>query len=274
MIKTLYFSVVIPTFNEEDYLPRLLEDLSEQKERAFEVIVVDGRSTDKTRELAEKFKNSLPLHIEISPKSNVSFQRNLGAKLAKGKYLVFFDADVQLPKRFLQNVRYLLSNNLPDMATTYLRADSHNIYDRMIARVSSLALDIGKLLEKPCLYGFNFIIKRQTFITNTGFLEEIIHGEDCELSDRLYNLGYTLEIYKYPRLIYSLRRYREEGRLNVLQKNAKAALHMITKGHIKQNLFYYPMGGGWYKKSKQFKKETGFEKAEKYFLELIKSITE
>ncbi len=78
-------SVIIPTLNEAACLPLLLRDLSQQIYRDFEVIVVDGRSTDKTLKIAQNFKKKVPrLKIIISPKRHVCFQRNLGAGSAAG----------------------------------------------------------------------------------------------------------------------------------------------------------------------------------------------
>jgi glycosyltransferase involved in cell wall biosynthesis len=50
-----FFSVIIPTLNEEDYLPKILADFAKQKERNFEIIIVDAASEDKTRERALEF---------------------------------------------------------------------------------------------------------------------------------------------------------------------------------------------------------------------------
>jgi len=51
-----FFSIVIPTLNEEKYLPNLLNDLTKQKEKDFEIIVVDGKSEDRTIDIAIKYK--------------------------------------------------------------------------------------------------------------------------------------------------------------------------------------------------------------------------
>ena len=52
----IHYSVIIPTLNEEKFLPKLLTSLAAQTRREFEVIVVDGASEDKTRTMAESFK--------------------------------------------------------------------------------------------------------------------------------------------------------------------------------------------------------------------------
>ena len=80
--KDLFFSIVIPSLNEEKYLPKLLEDLAAQTYSDFEVIVVDGNSKDETVKRSLEFKKSLlSLEVISSKERNVSHQRNLGAKI-------------------------------------------------------------------------------------------------------------------------------------------------------------------------------------------------
>ena len=268
-----FFSIIIPTLNEEKYLPRLLSDLTLQSERDFEVFIADAGSHDQTPTVAQSFSKRLPLVFITSDKKNVSIQRNLGARQARGTYLMFLDADVQVPSNFLQLIKRHLQKHFPDMLTTYLKADSRSLSDQMIARVSSLLQEMSlKLIELPFVIGFNFTIKREVFLKAGGFRKDVKHGEDIELSQRLFKSGKTLEILKQPKLIFSLRRYREEGRLNVLRKNAKAAFHILTRGPITKELFDYPMGGDWYRKKQH--PSNGLEKAETFVKNMVKLLFE
>ena len=85
-----FFSVIIPTLNEEKYLPNLLDDLTKQKEENFEIIIVDGKSEDRTIDVAMKYKNKYLIKTVVSQKRNLCYQRNFGAKNSVGEYLVFF----------------------------------------------------------------------------------------------------------------------------------------------------------------------------------------
>ena len=246
-----FFSVVVPTLNEADFVLRLLEDLTRQTEHGFEVILVDGKSTDGTVVKAQTFASKIPLTILTSQKKNVGWQRNLGAEAAKGQYVVFFDADVQITPRFLKLLRRQIERTKPPFVTTYLRADSTIVNDRIIASLFNLSIEASLFVERPFVPGFNFIVRRDVLAKAGGFNSRIKHGEDHELATRLYEAGYPLTILKTPRLIFSLRRYRTEGRLAVLRKNALATWHVFTKGHITQEIFEYPMGGGWYKTVKR-----------------------
>src|ERR1035438_6967104 len=89
-------SVIVPARNEEACLADCLRSLVGQALPAYEVIVVDGQSTDGTRAIAESFPVKLISADELHPgwngKCNAAWS---GAKAAKGKWLLFTDADTR-----------------------------------------------------------------------------------------------------------------------------------------------------------------------------------
>src|SRR3989344_4521097 len=87
-------SVIIPAFNEEAVIEKLLLSIKSQSYSYIETIVVDDGSIDKTLQLAQKYTTS----VYSRGHAERSMQRNFGAKKAKGKYLFFLDADMQLSK--------------------------------------------------------------------------------------------------------------------------------------------------------------------------------
>ena len=118
-----YFSLIIPCLNEQKVLPLLLSDINKQIFSDFEIIVVDGKSEDKTKEIALKNPKTT---LIISDKRNVSHQRNLGAKNANGKYLVFFDADTRINDYFLSGLAYRVQMCKPDMFSCWQKLKKHN----------------------------------------------------------------------------------------------------------------------------------------------------
>ena len=99
-VKKLGVSVIIPALNEEKQLPILLRSLSLCNSLDIEVIVVDGKSEDKTLEIVSQFSKQAEGSIKFrgitSDKRNVSYQRNLGAENASNEILVFMDADTAI----------------------------------------------------------------------------------------------------------------------------------------------------------------------------------
>ncbi|OYT33718.1 MAG: glycosyl transferase family 2, partial [Candidatus Aenigmarchaeota archaeon ex4484_52] len=78
-------SIIIPTLNEEKYIPLLLNSIKKQTYKNYEIIVCDSHSKDKCYSIDKKG----PGH-----------GRNIGAKYAKGRYLLFFDSDTIIPDKF------------------------------------------------------------------------------------------------------------------------------------------------------------------------------
>ncbi|RJR14905.1 glycosyltransferase [Candidatus Microgenomates bacterium] len=268
-----FFSIIIPTLNEETFLPRLLKDLVAQKEKSFEVIIVDCGSEDRTVIKAEEFKEKIPLNILTSKIKNVSAQRNAGADNAKGMYLVFYDADVQIPKNYLSEIKKYLITHASPFLTTHIKGDSDHVYDDAIINLLNITGDWSIVIDRPFVGGYNFIVLKSVFTMIGGFDPKVVHAEDYDLSVRLQHAGYRLTILKEPKLIFSLRRFRHDGRLSVLRKNSMASLHVLTQGSIKKDLFSYPMGGMRYqlKKKDQIQEDVldRIEKRMKQFLHLF-----
>jgi glycosyltransferase involved in cell wall biosynthesis len=92
----IMLSIITPTYNEEKYLPLLLESLKQQDFKDYEIIIADNNSKDRTGEIAKRYG------CRIVPGGLPARGRNSGAKAAKGEMLLFLDADIVLPKGFLK----------------------------------------------------------------------------------------------------------------------------------------------------------------------------
>jgi len=98
-------SVIIPTYNEENVIVKCLESLDGQTHDEYEVIVVDDGSTDNTLRALSKLQiANYKLQTYKQRHKGPAMARNLGAKYAKGKILVFVDADMTFEKNFLMNL--------------------------------------------------------------------------------------------------------------------------------------------------------------------------
>lgn len=242
---TPFFSVVIPTLNEEKYLPKLLRCLSQQIEKDLEVIVVDGQSEDHTAAMAGGFRALLPsLTVIRANKRHVSYQRNVGAQRAEGEVLVFLDADAQIPAHFLSHIHhYLLEHQHCRLLTTWMKPDSNSQADHALTSIANALFELAKTVNKPLMGGFNVIIKKSTFQRVHGFDEKPTLAEDHDLAQRLLKSNIILHILKEPKIIVSFRRFRREGTINLLRKYAIATSKFLVEGPITEQLFDYPMGG-------------------------------
>lgn len=88
-------SVVTPTYNRAHLLPRVWSSLRDQRP-AFEWIVVDDGSTDNTLDVIKNLADPRIIYHRLPCNRGVNAARNAGAKLAKGRYVIFLDSDDEL----------------------------------------------------------------------------------------------------------------------------------------------------------------------------------
>jgi len=221
------FSICIPTLNEEKYIGGILGCLEKQTFKDFEVIVADGKSSDNTKKEVMKFSGKLPLTFLESPKRGVSFQRNYAAKSAKGKYIIFFDADVMIEDDFLQKINSYLEKEDIDILTTWNKPISGKPIDEFIYLFMNIFM--LELIKKksPGAVGVFICVKKSSFEKIGGFRENVNFGEDFDLAKRLHDSGFTYALLKKPKIHVSVRRFDKEGRLNMIIKNLRAATYYL-----------------------------------------------
>ena len=89
-------SIIVPTLNEEKILAKTLSKLKELTVCDYEIIVTDGKSTDNTIAIAKRYADKV-VENTSGKRQTIGEGRNMGADVAKGEYLVFMDADVEIP---------------------------------------------------------------------------------------------------------------------------------------------------------------------------------
>ena len=87
-MKSVFFSVVIPTYNQADLLNIAIESVLSQYFKNFEIIIIDNYSTDHTSEIIKKFEDNKVVHKKIHNEGIIAKSRNEGIKLSKGKLLL------------------------------------------------------------------------------------------------------------------------------------------------------------------------------------------
>ncbi len=238
----MFFSVVIPTLNEQYWLPRLLEALARQSDRDFEVIVVDCGSTDQTKRLALEVGKRLPSIKFLETHSGISYQKNFGSKQAQGTHLLFFDADVVPEDRFIEHLKIHVSRYGLQMATVWNRADCSHGICKFITRFASIGMSLFQFI-RPAAVGTCIMINRAFYEKIGGFDEEIIDAEDWELTSRAAKLGAKFKVFRKPLLWVSGRRFEKVGLWNMVRVFIKIVYHSIFMGGIRRRVYEYKMGG-------------------------------
>ena len=176
-------TIVIPTKNEEAFLPRLLESIQRQTLRPSEVIVADAQSTDRTREIAVSYGARV---VEGGP---ISFGRNAGAREVQTDFILFLDADVELrdPEFLEKAVGEMLERRL-DLATCDVFPLSDQFIDHFLHKAyNTYARAWGALY--PHAPGFCMLARKDLHEKIGGFDEEVTFCEDHDYAHRAVEHG-------------------------------------------------------------------------------------
>ncbi|MBI4256577.1 glycosyltransferase [Candidatus Uhrbacteria bacterium] len=228
-------TIVIPTKNEEAYLPRLLESISKQTMRPAEVIVADAQSTDRTREIARSFG------ARVVEGGLISFGRNAGAREVQTTFILFLDADVELrdPEFLEKAVGEMLERKL-DLATCDVFPLSEQYLDHFLHQAyNTYARAWGSLY--PHAPGFCMLTRRTLHEKIGGFDERVTFCEDHDYARRAVEHGY-FGFLKSTKIPVSIRRLDRDGRMKIAIKYLLAELHLAFLGPIRHNRFHYTFG--------------------------------
>ncbi|MEM1545659.1 MAG: glycosyltransferase [Candidatus Methanomethylicia archaeon] len=193
-------SVIVPVRNGANTIRDLLESLMklEYDRRKYEVIVVDGYSTDGTRELVLKY----PVKLVMQEGTGLNAARNTGIKNSKGKIVVFTDADCVVPKDWIKNVVSCFNDNDVACIGGSVKGLSKNFTSIYIDNTGLHIMPQYKRQEilnlwKPFSYpaGCNMAFRRDVLINIGLFNETIKYGyDDLELIERLGLKGYKIRL--------------------------------------------------------------------------------
>lgn len=228
----MLLNIVIPTLDEEANLQTLLNSTKKQNFSDYEIIIADNNSQDKTREIAKEYgckivKGGLP------PKA-----RNNGALAARGKYLLFLDADVILKDNFLRNTINEMQKRGLDIATVYAEPLSDNFLIKLSHHFFNEWLFLMQKID-PHAPGFCIFTKKDVFIKVGGFDESIKLAEDHAYMRKAFRNKAKYGILKSSKILVSVRRFKTEGMLIVFIKYILAMLHRTFIGEIRSDVFKY-----------------------------------
>ena len=199
-------SVIIPTLNEEKYLPKLLKSIEKQEfEGKYEILVVDSMSNDATQDIARDYGAKV---IETE-RLGAGWARNVGARYAKYKNLLFLDADIILPKNaFSSVVETLERKDVVALTAKY-------IYDnKKYFRTSILSCKFNKILLERLKFGvlpaFFLGIRKDIFFYAGGFPKKFSR-DDLEFTLKLRKIRGKFIMLSDVTVIVSSRRFNSDG---------------------------------------------------------------
>jgi glycosyltransferase involved in cell wall biosynthesis len=269
------FSIIIPALNEEKFLPRLLESLAKQTYRNFEVIVVDGKSKDKTVLLAKTYMSMLPaLTVRIADHASLPYQRNVGASIAIGTWYIFIDADTVVLPYCLEQIESYVQTHDVSFLTSWCQPDSEDGNDARFTLLTNLYFESIKAMKRPTSPGPFTVVTKSVFDRVGGYDVDHPFLEDQDFTQRIIKIGVPFHIIRETLYTWSLRRYRKEGTLRVLQVYAKSLFPTVFLRKTPKNLVGYTMGGHLYSKKKITVKSSLLSKTEKQIRLLMQDLFE
>ncbi|MFW5684492.1 MAG: glycosyltransferase family 2 protein [Spirochaetota bacterium] len=224
-------SIIIIAKNEELHLPRLLQCIARQDYSDYEVILSDASSTDATREIGRA------AGARIIEGGMPSVGRNRGAEAAHGELLLFLDADVVLPPRFLsENVAEFRERDL-DAAGAYVVPDNRKFVSRLFHHALNFYMWYSQLVF-PHMPGFCIFAKRSMHERIGGFDSSIVLSEDSDYVNRVRRRG-RFRMLRSRKVHCSVRRFETEGYLVSAVKYVLIPLYRVFVGEIRTDVFKY-----------------------------------
>ncbi len=229
---TNMLSIVIPTKNEERYLPKLLASIKGQSFSDYEIIVADNDSSDGTRAIAESHG------CRVTGGGLPGAGRNRGAAAAIGDIILFLDADTELPSAdFLERALDEFKERDLSMGVPIAITEG-NFMDKLFFRWWNYFVAVSQL-AKPLAGGWCIFVRKELHDKLGGFDEKIILGEDSDYAQRGAKLGRFRFMVKV-KVNVSSRRLKKEGYLKVLRQDVGLGLYIFLRGRMdKENRFNY-----------------------------------
>ena len=195
------YSIIVPVFNRPDEVDELLESLTRQTLKNFEVVIVEDGSKIPCKDVCDKYANILDLHYYAKPNSGPGQSRNYGAERANGEWLIVLDSDVVLPDGYLQAVENELQDipadawGGPDAAHPSFTPVQKAISYSMTSFFTTGGIRGGKAkLDKFYPRSFNMGIRREVYQQLGGF-SKMRFGEDIDFSYRIVEAGYKPRLF-------------------------------------------------------------------------------
>ena len=230
-------TIVIPAKNEVEMLPRLLESLCRQDYAGMaqtRVLVADAGSTDGTVEAVMGFRDRLA--VEVVKGGLPSVGRNAGAKLAATKYVLFLDADVELPEpTLLRRAVWRMQRRELHLATTNIACRQGGLFDDLLYAGNNLMQRVGSF-TKPFATGMFMLFDREVFWELGGFNERALFAEDYLLSKGVVRQRFRIV---RGRVLTTNRRFQKLGHWRMVCMFCKTMMHTWDEDYFLEDQGYW-----------------------------------
>lgn len=192
------YSIIVPVYNRPDEVRELLDSLTRQTVKDFEVLIIEDGSTERCDTIVDLYRSQLSLQYFFKPNAGPGPARNFGYSQAAGEYLIVFDSDCIIPSGYLEAVDKALATygwdawGGPDQAHTTFTPVQRAMGYTMASVWTTGGIRGGKKHVgwfQP--RSFNMGISRKVYAQTQGFHFDR-YAEDIEFSIRMKNAGYKV----------------------------------------------------------------------------------
>jgi len=235
---SLFLSIISPVRNEEKYIAKCLTSLVRQDydSQQYEILVVDGMSTDRTRDIIKEFEKKYEnIKLFDNPNKTVPYALNIGLKHAKGSIIIRVDGHAVIEKDYLYQCVKYLQQTKADCVGGYIESINDAKIGKAIALAMSSSFGVGNArFRTSTKEGFVDTVafgayRREVFQKIGNFDEELVRNQDDEFNYRLRKYGgriymtSKIKAYYYPRsnIIKLWKQYFQYGmwKVRVMQKH-------------------------------------------------------
>lgn len=226
-------SIIVPVYNVESYLKQCIESIIEINEFSYELFLIDDGSTDNSAAICDEYANVDNIYIVHKKNEGVSAARNVGIKLARGKYLTFVDSDDFIDAKSLSvMMENLRGEDIAVSGFNYFYPDNSKVSNCLTNDVNNSDFrnsinDIYDEWESKCvfyaIYGkiySNKIIKENSILFDESF---------SILEDSIFVWKYL----KYCKTIITVKcsyyNYRQTSGMSLVKKYNSNAMMALAK---------------------------------------------
>lgn len=228
-------SIIIPTYNEEEYLPALLESIREQDFTDYEVIVADADSEDNTRKIAEEYG------CRVVEGGMPAVGRNRGAEVARGELLLFLDADLVLTDGYLRDAVEEFESEDLGIAITQMIPLSTRRRDKILHEFANRFMILVESIKPHGAGCYGILARKELHERVGGFDESLDFGEDTDYIERIGKIS-RFRVLRKPRVLVSIRRLEKEGLRNLAFKYTKSTIYDFMGKKVSAGDLKYEFG--------------------------------
>ncbi|MBU4534458.1 MAG: glycosyltransferase [Euryarchaeota archaeon] len=229
-------SIVIPTYNEEDYLPELIDSIKSQEFTDYEIIISDANSKDNTRQIAQEYG------CKIVDGGLPALGRNNGAKVAQGELILFLDSDLILSPGYLHDAVEEFEEKKLGIAISQMTPLSDKKRDKVLHEFANRFMIMVESIKPHGAGCYGIITRRILHEEVNGFNESLDFGEDSDYIERIGRIS-KFKVLRKAHVLVSTRRLEKEGLKSLATKYTKSTVYdfmgkKITAEELDYNFGY------------------------------------